>query len=90
MVLDKVLSDERTTAYASDIEDINYYWSECKECNWYKSKRTILSEARVSIQNIIEFYYDNLASDKIVSSDLYQSQSLQSNQYLLILSMVVT
>ena len=54
MVLDKVLSDERTTAYASDIEDINYWWLDCKECNWYKSKRTILSEARLSIQNIIE------------------------------------
>ena len=48
MVLDKVLSDERTTAYASTIEDINKYWLDCKECNWYKSKQTVLSE--------VEFY----------------------------------
>ena len=59
MVLDKVLSDERTTAYASDIEDITYWWSDCKDCNWYKSRQTILSEARLSIlnmlSNVIEF-----------------------------------
>ena len=45
MVLDKVLSDERTTAYASDIEDINYWWLDCKECDWYKSEQTILTQA---------------------------------------------
>ena len=60
MVLDKVLSDERTTAYATTIYDItfgltvkNSNVSDCKDCNWYKSKQTILSEARLSIQNII-------------------------------------
>ena len=49
MVLDKVLSDERTYAYASDIEDITYWWSDCKDCNWYKSRDMVLSEARLSI-----------------------------------------
>ena len=48
-ILDKVLSDERAAAYASDIADINRWWLNCKECNWYKSKQTILSEARLSI-----------------------------------------
>ena len=56
MVLDKVLSDERTTAYVTDIADINKYWLGCKECNWYKSEQNILSEARISIQNITECY----------------------------------
>ena len=46
MVMDKVLSDERSTAYATTIEDINRIWLECKECNWYKSEQSILSEAR--------------------------------------------
>ena len=46
MILDKVLTDERTTAYATTIEDINRWWLECKECNWYKSEQSILSEAR--------------------------------------------
>ena len=46
MILDKVLSDERSTAYATTIDDINRWWSDCQECNWYKSKETILSEAR--------------------------------------------
>ena len=49
MILDKVLSDERSTAYATTIEDINIWYSECKECNWYKSKQSIFSEARFSI-----------------------------------------
>ena len=49
IVLNKVLSDERTAAYASDIADINRWWSDCKDCNWYKSEQTILSEARLSI-----------------------------------------
>ena len=56
MIMDKVLTDERATAYASNIEDINYWWSDCKECNWYKSKRMILSDVRLSIQNITECY----------------------------------
>ena len=47
MILDKVLTDERTAAYATTIDDINQWWLDCKECNWYKSKQTILSEARL-------------------------------------------
>ena len=46
MVLDKVLSDERSTAYVTTIDDINRWWLECKECNWYKSRQSILTEAR--------------------------------------------
>ena len=49
MILDKVLSDERATAYATTIDDINRRWSDCKECDWYKSKQTVLSEARFSM-----------------------------------------
>ena len=49
MIEDKVLTDERSAAYASTIDDINGYWLDCKECNWYKSKQTILSEARLRI-----------------------------------------
>ena len=45
MVLDKVLSDERTTAYVTSIGVINENWLNCKECNWFKSKQSILSEA---------------------------------------------
>ena len=48
MVRDKVLTIERTAAYATDIDDITDYWLDCKECNWFKSEETILSEARVS------------------------------------------
>ena len=53
MVLDKVLTDERSTAYVTDIDDINNFWLECKECNWYKSKQSILSDVRLSIQIIL-------------------------------------
>ena len=49
MILDKVLSDERTTAYASTIQDINEFWLDCKECDWFKSEQTIYLEARLSI-----------------------------------------
>ena len=49
MVLDKVLNDDRTAAYATTIDDINRKWLDCKKCNWYKSKQTIMSEARVQI-----------------------------------------
>ena len=44
MVMDKVLSDERSFAYVTDIADINDWWLDCKECNWYKSEQSILSE----------------------------------------------
>ena len=47
-ILDKVLSDERTTAYVSTIDDINRSLLDCKECYWYKSKQTILSEVQLS------------------------------------------
>ena len=46
VVQDKVLSDERSTAFVTTIEDINRWWLECKECNWYKSRQSILTEAR--------------------------------------------
>ena len=49
IILDKVLSDERSAAYASSINEINRNWLNCKECNWYKSKQSILSEARFKI-----------------------------------------
>ena len=45
MILDTVLSDDRTTAYATDIWDINEWWLDCKECNWYKSEQTISTQA---------------------------------------------
>ena len=45
-ILDKVLSNERSTAFAATINVINSYLLDCKECNWYKSRETILSEAR--------------------------------------------
>ena len=48
-VQEKVLSDERNTAYATTTDDIQRFWLDCKECNWYKSKETINSEARLSI-----------------------------------------
>ena len=47
MIQDKVLSDERTNAYVTTIDDIRRYWLLCKECNWYKSEQTFLSEARL-------------------------------------------
>ena len=47
MIQDKVLTDERSAAYVSTINGINRWWLDCKECNWYKSKQTILSEARL-------------------------------------------
>ena len=50
MVLDKVLSDERTTAFVTSILYINNEWLNCKECNWFKSKQTILSEASLEIK----------------------------------------
>ena len=46
MIFNKVLSDERSFAYASAIHEINRYWLGCKECNWYKSEQIILSEVR--------------------------------------------
>ena len=54
MILGKVLSDERSAAYATTTADIQKWWLDCKDCNWYKSERTILSEVRLSIRNIIE------------------------------------
>ena len=51
-VQDKVLSDERSYAYASDIEDINSVWSDCKDCNWYKSRDMVVKGVRLSIYNI--------------------------------------
>ena len=53
MIEDKVLSDERTFAYATTIGDIKRWWSNCKECNWYKSEQTVVTPESCSI-NIIE------------------------------------
>ena len=47
MVENIVLSDERSYAYATTIDDINEWWLDCKECKWYKSEESILSEARL-------------------------------------------
>ena len=52
IIMDKVLVNERSTAYASTIDDINEGWLDCKECNWYKSEQSILSEARFSKLNL--------------------------------------
>ena len=49
MIMEKVLSDERTTAHATSISVINSWFLDCKECNWYKSEQNILSEERLSI-----------------------------------------
>ena len=47
LVLDKVLSDKRSAAFATTIINIKEWWSNCKGCeDWYKSEDTILSEAR--------------------------------------------
>ena len=65
IVQDKVLGDKRSAAFAATIWDIQSgafgyfaegWWSECKDCDsWYKSERTVLSEARFYI-NKIYFY----------------------------------
>ena len=42
LILDKVLSDRRSAAYATTIDDINTYWLNCRECgDWYKSEEII-------------------------------------------------
>ena len=45
LILDKVLSDKRSAAYATTIDDINSYWlDDCKDCgdwHWHKSEETI-------------------------------------------------
>ena len=51
MILDKVLSDERTVALAMTIDYINNAFLGCKECNWYKSEQSILPEARLLTKN---------------------------------------
>ena len=43
MVKNKVLSAERSYAYATTIDDINEGWLDCEECKWYKSEESILS-----------------------------------------------
>ena len=54
MVLDKVLSDDRTAAYVTSIDDINEWYLEWG--NWYKSKQIILSEVRILMKIIIKCY----------------------------------
>ena len=55
-VRDKVLNDERSTAYASHINDINTWWLDCKDCNWYKSRETVTSEERLEI-SLLHFHW---------------------------------
>ena len=53
MILDKVLSDERKYAYATTIKDLiinGSRWAICKECNWHKSRDTILMEVRLFLK----------------------------------------
>ena len=44
VIFEKVLS-EGTAAYATTILDIKRWWSDCLECDWYKSEDPILTEA---------------------------------------------
>ena len=55
IVQEKVLSDKRSAAFATTISVIkgsfgpyrDGWWLDCKDCDsWYKSERTVLSEAR--------------------------------------------
>ena len=46
LVIEKVLKEERTHAFATTIDYINTYWKSCKHCTWYKSDDTIVSEVR--------------------------------------------
>ena len=46
VIQDKVLSDERTAA--TTISHINRWWSNCKDCDWYKSTDPVLTEAILS------------------------------------------
>ena len=49
----------------------------------------IVGILQIQKYQVCSFNIHNPASDKIVRSDLYQSQSLQSNQFVSISSMVV-
>ena len=64
IILDKVLSDERTAAYATTIDDINRRWLNCKDCDWYKSKQTIMSEAKLQIS---QCFFLTLNKNRILS-----------------------
>ena len=46
MIRNKVLN-EKAAAYATTVYDIYGWWLDCKDCDWYKSEQTILSEARL-------------------------------------------
>ena len=76
LVVVKVLSDERSTAYATTIQDINKWWLECKECNWYKSKQPILAEARLLVSSSY-WLLDNLFTGSLQWLDEYQEVSIQ-------------
>ena len=64
IILDKVLSDERTGAYATSIDDINRRWLNCKDCDWYKSKQTIMSEVKLQIS---QCFFLTLNKNRILS-----------------------
>ena len=76
MVMDKVLSGERSTAYATTINDINNWWLHCEECNWYKSERTILSAVKLLISNNYCMFL-NLFLGSLRWLEEYQEVSLQ-------------
>ena len=48
MIREKVLNDERKAALATTVQEINYSWLDCKECNWYKAD-AVFNEARLGI-----------------------------------------
>ena len=48
MIREKVLNDERKAALATTVQDINFGWLDCKECNWYKAD-AVFNEARLGI-----------------------------------------
>ena len=54
-VFNQVLTDERTTAFASDIYEMERQFLDCKECNWYKSNEAILRDPYVGWMGMKRF-----------------------------------
>ena len=59
MVMDKVLSDERTHAYATTVKEFtdDSRFLGCKNCKWYKSDETFMAEVRYLIILIDILYF---------------------------------
>ena len=59
MVMDKVLSDERTHAYATTVKEFtdDSRFLGCKNCNWHKSEETFMAEVRDLIIFIDILYF---------------------------------